>query len=173
MRPAIMRDYLESKVAETRQKVREFQRQLWGAEAELNAYEDMLAHLPTADSRTRPHNQNGARHPLDDILRQPGIPTEMTPGWRAVLTEVGESGKSFSASDIAHAAEVAGVPAKMTNARSQIYQWDRKHIITRVRAGRYRLTEKGIDLIKKIEGPEAVASEPSTKTRSEGEFLES
>lgn len=168
----IMRDYIESKVADGRKTVGELQRKLLTAEAELRAYEDMLAHLPAAEAGPRASAPNGSRFVGLDraIERGSAIPSEMTAGWRAVLIQVGGRGQSFNAADIAIAASEQNVPAKMTNARSQLYQWQKKKMVVRVRKGQYRLTPKGTEAIKNIESSEAGASELSAKSGREGEF---
>jgi hypothetical protein len=156
----IMRDYVESKITEGRAKVQDLRGKLLAAEGELRAYEDMLAHLPAVESPALSPNSAhlnivGARVGLSVI------PSEMTGGWRSVLAKVGDGGKSFDAAAVAEAAAEFDVPSKMTNARSQLYQWQQKHIIARVRKGRYKLTPKGIEVAKKTEGSEAGAAEPS------------
>jgi hypothetical protein len=90
----------------------------------------------------------------------------MTEGWRKILVGIGGLGRSFGAADIMKTGDDVGVPMKMLNVRSQLYQWDKKDIITRVRTGRYKLAPKGLALIQKNEGSEVDASEPSTQFES-------
>jgi hypothetical protein len=152
----IMREFVDSQIIAKRAIVEDFQRKLLAAQAELRAYEEMRGHLDDAPLKAK---INGAAAVVAE--RSSAIPTEMTPGWRTVLCKVGDGGRTFGAGNVAAAAADAGVPAKMTNARSQIYQWQTKHIVTRVRKGKYRLTPKGQELIHKNEGPDAQTPEPS------------
>jgi hypothetical protein len=155
-----MSEYLTSKVAESRTRVADLRNQLIAAEAELRAYEDALAHSSAATSIKHKIND----HTAPSIERPATIPSEMTPGWRKVLCRVSENGKSFDAADITEAASLEGVPAKMTNARSQIYQWQNKHLIQRVRKGKYRVTAAGQEVVKKAEAPGADAPEPQRES---------
>jgi hypothetical protein len=153
-----MKDYFTKKVSEGRDLVANLESQLIAARASLVAYEDALKHA-TGDAPPKPKGNGHAGAPHAE--RSGAIPSEMTPGWRRVLRKVGDSEKSFDAADVVYACNIEGVPAKMTNARSQIYQWQVKHLIQRVRKGKYRLTPSGQEAVKKTEGPEAGATEPS------------
>ena len=86
----------------------------------------------------------------------------MTEGWKKILVELGRLSRSFDAADIIKAGDDVGVPMKMLNVRSQLYQWDKKDIITRVRKGKYKLAPKGLALFQKSEGSEAEAADPLT-----------
>jgi hypothetical protein len=160
----LMRDFIDSQIASRQSRIGELQRQLEALEnemhavqGELRAYGEMRDHLPDS-----PHNAKAIdANPAKPVERPSTIPSEMTPGWRKVLCKVGEGGRTFDAADIVQAATEIGVPAQMTNARSQIYQWQKKRVIARVRKGKYRLAPKGQDAIRKAEGSGAGAPEPS------------
>lgn len=152
-----MRDFLNSQIAARQDKLREIDRQKLTVESELRAYLDALMHLGSHEASDE--KLNGAACKQGD--RVSPIPTEMTPSWRKILCAVSELGRTFGAADILTIGEQVGEPTKMTNVRSQLYQWEKKHIIARVRKGKYRLAQKGIETIKKSEGPDESTSEPS------------
>jgi hypothetical protein len=159
-----MRDFVDSQIASRQSRIGELQRQLEALEdelhavqGELRAYEEMRDHLPDSPHKAK---TNGST-PSKPAERLSTIPSEMTPGWRKVLSKVGDGGRAFDAADIVQAAREFGVPAQMTNARSQLYQWQKRRLIARVRKGKYRLAPKGQDAIRKSEGSDAGTSEPS------------
>jgi hypothetical protein len=155
-----MRDFIDSQIAAKRAALEELERKRLTVQAELRTYEEMRAHLSgETHHEEKPKGPNGSK-PREQTL--PGIPHEMTEGWRKILVGLGGLGRSFDATDIVKAGDDAGVSTKMPNVRGQIYQWDRKDIITRVRKGRYKLTTKGLSLIQKSEGSEAEAPDPLT-----------
>jgi hypothetical protein len=156
----LMRDFITSQIAIKRALLDDIERQKLTVRAELRTYEEMLAHLeePTPDDL----KPNGAgASPKPNERNASAIPSEMTEGWRKILCRIDALSRSFGAADIVRASEEGGAPTKMINARSQLYQWDKKDIITRVRKGKYRLAPKGIAMVRKIEGSEAEAKEPT------------
>ena len=154
-----MRDFLDSQIAAKRAKLQELDRQRLTVEAELRAYEEMLGHIvpPALVVKSKSNGQ----HTTKANERTSMIPMEMTPGWRKILRGLEELGHAFGARDIVAVGDAVGVPTKIQNARGQIYQWDQKNIIQRVRKGKYKLDQKGYDTIRKIEGSDAQAPEPS------------
>ena len=156
-----MRDFIDSQIAAKRAALEELDRKRLTVETELRTYEEMLAHLaqpsPSPDKKS-----NGAHQPK--LGNVPAIPSEMTEGWRKILCKLDGLGRSFGAADIVNAGNEVGAPTKMLNARSQIYQWEKKHIIARVRKGKYRLAQKGLETVKKTEVSErdADTGAPST-----------
>jgi hypothetical protein len=155
-----MRDFIDSQIAAKRAALDELERKKLTVQAELRTYEEMRAHLnEEVPHEQKPKGPNGSK--LSERI-PPAIPHEMTEGWKKILVELGRLGRSFDAADIVKVGDGAGVSIKMLNVRSQLYQWDRKTIITRVRKGRYKLTTKGLALIQKNEGSEASASDPLT-----------
>lgn len=154
-----MRDFIDSQIAAKRAILEDIERKRLTVQAELRTYEEMLAHL--VDASPPPNaGPNGVSSAKPVERGSSAIPSEMTAGWRKVLSKVDELGRSFGAADIVSAAEEVGQPAKMINARSQLYQWDKKDIITRVRKGKYRLAPKGVAAIRKNEGSEVETKEP-------------
>jgi hypothetical protein len=158
-----MRPYIESRISSKRARLQELDREKLAVEAELRAYEDMLNHLES------PASQNGklvveAVRSGRSVDRASSIPSEMTPSWRKILSALDGMGRSFDAAEIVKVADSVGEPTKMVNARSQLYQWEKKHIIQRVRKGRYKLAPKGQETVRKNEGPDAVTSGPQEIT---------
>jgi hypothetical protein len=154
----LMREYIDSQIAARRAKLQELDRQKLTVEAELHAYEEMLNHL---DIPRPAATKNGSGDVHQRTPRTSPIPSEMTPAWRKILCGVEELGHSFDAADIVKIGNSVGAPTKMLNARSQIYQWEKKDIIQRVRKGKYKVVTKGHDAIRKVEGSNAGALEPS------------
>ena len=155
-----MRDFIDSQIAAKRAALEELERKRLTVQAELRTYEEMRAHLDEeAPHEPPPKGPNGSK-PGERTLS--AIPHEMTEGWKKILVEIGRLGRSFDAADIVKAGDDVGVPMKMLNVRSQLYQWDKKDIITRVRKGKYKLAPKGLALVPKSEGSEAEASDPLT-----------
>ena len=155
-----MRDFIDSQIAAKRASLEELERRKLTIQAELRTYEEMRAHLnEETHHEEMPNGPNGYK-PSPRTLSV--IPHEMTEGWKKILVEIGGLGRSFGASDVINAGDNVGVPMKMLNVRSQLYQWDKKDIITRVRKGKYKLAPKGLALIQKSEGSEAEATDPLT-----------
>jgi hypothetical protein len=142
-----MRDFIDSQIAAKRSILEELDRKRLTVEAELRTYEEMRAHL--AQPSLLPDKKPNGAHPPKPA--NSAIPSEMTEGWRKILCKLDALGRSFGAADIVSAGDELGAPTKMLNARSQIYQWERKHIIARVRKGKYRLAQKGLETVKKTE----------------------
>jgi hypothetical protein len=154
-----MREYIDSQIAARRAKLQDLDRQKLTVEAELHVYEEMLNHLdiPLLPATTK----NGPGDTYQHTSHMSPIPSEMTPAWRKILSGIEELGRSFDAADIVKIGNSVGAPTKMLNARSQIYQWEKKDIIQRVRKGKYKVVTKGHDAIRKVEGSNAGALEPS------------
>ena len=155
-----MRDFIDSQIAAKRAALEELERKKLTVQAELRTYEEMLAHLNEEAPHESPSKAPNGSKPSERIL--PTIPHEMTEGWKKILVELGRLSRSFDAADIIKAGDDVGVPMKMLNVRSQLYQWDKKDIITRVRKGKYKLAPKGLALFQKSEGSEAEAADPLT-----------
>src|ERR1019366_5391313 len=121
-----MREYIDSQIAARRAKLQDLDRQKLTVEAELHAYEEMLNHLeiPALPAATK----NGPVDTYQRTARTSPIPSEMTPAWRKILGGIEELGRSFDAADIVKIGNSVGAPTKMLNARSQIYQWEKKDI---------------------------------------------
>ena len=151
-----MRDFIEAQIAARRAKLQDIDRQRLTVDAELRTFEEMLEHLGVSIEHPR---VNGV-HPVPDRGAS-SVPAEITPGWRKILCGLEKLGRTFTAADIVTIGEDAGQTTKMSNARSQIYQWERKHIISRVRKGKYRLAAKGTELAQKAEDSDIHTSEPS------------
>ncbi len=155
-----MRDFIDSQIAAKRAALEELERKKLTVQAELRTYEEMRAHLDgEAPHEPLSKGPNGSKPNFRPL---PPIPHEMTEGWRKILVEICGLGRSFDAADIIQAGDTVGVPMKMLNVRSQLYQWDKKDIITRVRKGKYKLAPKGLALAQKNEDSESETSEPST-----------
>jgi hypothetical protein len=152
-----MRPHIESQISARRAALKDLDRQMLTIQAELRAYEEVLAHLDTQEPAQK-INSNAVQKAVE---RGSPIPTEMTPGWSKILIRINEQGRSFGAQDLVEAGESVGAPTKILNARSQLFQWEKKHLIARVKKGKYKLAPKGLETIRKIEGPNASASEPS------------
>jgi hypothetical protein len=103
-----MRDFIESQIAAKRAILEEIERKKLTVQAELRTYEEMLAHLEAAPiPNARP---NGIYSAKPSERGASAIPSEMTAGWRKILTKVDELGRSFGAADIVTAAEEVGQP---------------------------------------------------------------
>ncbi len=151
-----MRDFIESQIIARRAKLLDIDRHKLTVEAELRTFEEMLKHIDIPPFQPEADRS----HPKPDRSAS-SVPAEMTPGWRKVLFGLEKLGRTFTAADIVAIGEGAGQTPKMSNARSQIYQWERKHIISRVRKGKYRVAAKGTEIIQKAEDPDAQTSESS------------
>ncbi len=155
-----MRDFIDSQIAAKLAALEELERKKLTVQAELRTYQEMRVHLDAESSHEeKPKGPNGCK-PGERMLS--AIPHEMTEGWKKILVEIGRLGRSFDAADIVKAGDDVGVPMKMLNVRSQLYQWDKKDIITRVRKGKYKLAPKGLAVFQKSEGSEAEATDPLT-----------
>lgn len=157
----LMRSYVESQIATRRAKLQDLDRQKLTVEAELRAYEEMARHLDEPASLAKPKLNGAMETPPANSGKSSSIPTEMTPAWRKILAGVEGLGRAFDAADILKVSADVGEPTKMDNARSQLYQWDQKSIVQRVRRGKYRLTPKGHEAIRKGRGSDASTPEPS------------
>lgn len=137
---AHMRPYIESQIVELKAKRDALKHEVLEVESRLRAFCDMREQLEGPKLRA---GANGATAHNDSP-----IPSEMTPQWRKILSHLAESGHSFGAVEIVSASEAIGEPTKTTNARSQLYQWQQKKLIKRIRKGKYCLTPKGIEIAR-------------------------
>jgi hypothetical protein len=135
-----MRSYIDSQISELEAARDGLKRQALEVDARLRAFYDMREQLgdgkPVAAI-------NGHAPPCDSA-----IPSEMTPQWRKILAKLNEDGHSFGAQEIVAASEAVGEPTKTPNARGQLFQWQKKKLIRRIRKGKYNLTPKGVEIAR-------------------------
>src|ERR1700730_16877183 len=135
----LMSTYIESQIASRRARLHELDRERLTVEAELRAYEDALRHLPAAETAETAG--------ISDELHTGSF--QMTPGWLDTLRTLDVRGRSFKAQDMIAAGASVGFEIKSLNARSQLFQYQKKGIVKRVAAGKYTLTQKGRDMLQK------------------------
>src|ERR1700730_6386902 len=130
----LMSTYIESQIASRRARLHELDRERLTVEAELRAYEDALRHLPAAETAEAELHTGSF---------------QMTPAWLDTLRTLDVRGPSFKAHDMIAAGASVGFEIKTLNARSQLFQYQKKGIVKRVATGKYTLTQKGRDMLQK------------------------
>ena len=73
----------------------------------------------------------------------------MTLGWLDTLRTLDVRGRSFKAQDMIAAGASVGFEIKTLNARSQLFQYQKKGVVKRVAIGKYTLTQKGREMLQK------------------------
>jgi hypothetical protein len=147
----LMSTYIESQIALRRARLLELDRDRLTVEAELRAYEDAMRHLSGAETTETP-----ALSPYHAEPHAGGF--QMSPGWLNTLRAINGRGRSFDARDMIAAGAAFGFEIKTLNARSQLFQYNKKRIIKRVAPGKYAFTQKGRDMLQKKEDASAAAS---------------
>jgi hypothetical protein len=137
-----MSTYIESQIASRRTRLHELDRERLTVEAELRAYEDALRHLPVAETAETPAVSQAVSELHSGSF-------QMTPAWLNTLRTLDVRGRSFKAHDMIAAGASVGFEIKTLNARSQLFQYQKKGIVKRVAAGKYTLTQKGRDMLQK------------------------
>jgi hypothetical protein len=147
----LMSTYIESQIALRRARLLELDRDRLTVEAELRAYEDAMRHLSGTETAETPT--------LSPYHTEPhaGGGFQMSPGWFNTLRAINGRGRSFSAQDMIAAGAAFGFEIKTLNARSQLFQYNKKRIIKRVAPGKYAFTQKGRDMLQKKEDASAAA----------------
>lgn len=142
-----MASHLERKILERRDTIKQLDRVIGSIKsqlsereqqrmivvAELRAYEDALAHMPSpSKSRRSSKSKNG------------GLQRKLSETWAFILRKIGERHPLASTHDqIMEIAEAGGYPVKRDNLRSQMSQYENRGIVERLRPGEYRLTKLG------------------------------
>ena len=139
----LMSTYIELQIALRRARLLELDRDRLTIEAELRAYEDALQHLSAAGTAETSAQAQATHAELHSGSFQ------MTRGWLDTLRTLDVRGRSFRAQDMIVAGASAGFEIKTLNARSQLFQYQKKGVVKRVATGKYTLTQKGRDMLQK------------------------
>lgn len=159
-----MRDYIKTQIAERRSREAGLEKELLTVRAERHAYEDMLRHLDANQEESSANILSEQAKQVGPIRKPTATSFQMSGHWAKILRRLVDSGKSFGAADIVHAADQIGAPMKTPNARSQIAYYKKKKVIRRVQPGKYVLTDAGKEMLEKAEGSSAATPEPSKST---------